>query len=267
MTRSIGTLTLAFGLLALAGRICGQTSPVLDLHTVSIHVDSVETYNAVYRLLIDEYRWPKLYGSVLSPDMRDKRNYAGIWAGNLCLEICGPYPSEFREGDATARLHGLTFRPYESAAKSADELARRQVGVRGPYAWGTKENPMHFVLLNDAALIRPLFAVSIMEVTGRRTEEAVYDKARAALAASRGGPFGLRSVREIRVTYENEAALAKWREFLNVSSVDGAARWSGGRGPALHFVKGPRNGIDAVVLDSASLPDGKTYGVRFAAPE
>src|SRR3954463_14076414 len=73
----------------------GQTPAVGDLHTVSIHVDGVESYNAAFRLLSEDFGWPVIYGKLLTGEDGRGRNYAGIWAGNVVLEVCGPYPKEF----------------------------------------------------------------------------------------------------------------------------------------------------------------------------
>jgi len=128
----------------------GQTPAAGDLHTVSIHVDGVEAYNATFRLLSEDFGWPVIYGKLLTAEDYARRNYAGIWAGNVVLEICGPYPKEFAPGDRPARLHGLTFRPYESPEKSATELKERGVAFHGPVSWSPSAT---FVILDDPALI------------------------------------------------------------------------------------------------------------------
>jgi hypothetical protein len=243
MSRVVGPL-LAFGLLAFGERIHGQTSAVSDLHTVSIHVNNVETYNTLFRLMTEDLRWPLIYGKILTPELGGRRNYAGIWAGKVRLEICGPYPAEFAAGDPPSRWHGLTFRPKDSAGNSVAELERRGIKHRGPLAWG---GTTKFVILDDPALIRPHFSVSIMEVADRAADQAENDAAAAKL--------GRQSVRQVRISYEDDAALAKWRQFLDDA-------------PLFRLVKGAKNGIEALVLDSGPkspelLERARKLGIRF----
>ena len=139
----------------------GQTPVVGDLHTVSIHVDGVESYNATFRLLSEGFGWPVVYGKPLAPEDGARRNYAGIWAGNVVLEICGPYAKEFAPGDRPARLHGLTFRPFESPERSAAELKRRGIAFHGPLSWSPSAT---FVIVDEPALIRPTFSISLMQL-------------------------------------------------------------------------------------------------------
>jgi hypothetical protein len=244
MTRVLRPLALAFGLLACGERIHGQTSAVSGLHTVSIHVNNVETYNALFRLMTEELRWPLLYGRILTSDLGARRNYAGIWVGNVRLEICGPYPAEFTAADPPARWHGLTFKPKDTAEKSVAELQRRGVKHRGPLTWGGTSK---FVILDDAALIRPHFSISIMDVADRRADQAENDAA--------GAKLGSQSVRQVRISYEDDAALAMWRQFLDDA-------------PIFQLVKGSKNGIEAVVLNSPRespelLDRAYKLGIRF----
>ena len=74
----------------------GQTPALGDLHTVSIHVDGVDSYNAAFRLLSEDFGWPVIYGKLLTTEDGARRNYARIWAGHVVLEICGPYPEGVR---------------------------------------------------------------------------------------------------------------------------------------------------------------------------
>jgi len=234
MRRLARWLALASGLTAF-----GQTPVVSDLHTVSIHVNGVESYNAAFRLLTQDLGWPAIYGKLLTTEEGSKRNYAGIWAGNVVLEICGPYPKEFSPGDRPVRLHGLTFSPHLSAERSAAELKRRDLRFRGPVSWSPGAT---FVILEDDALIRPQFSISIMDLADRQGDRAEREKARNALEAADGGAIGLRAVVEVAVLYEDEGVLAKWRQFLS------EAPSNGGEGPRLQLGKGSRNGIQAIVV-------------------
>jgi hypothetical protein len=224
-----------------------QPSVVSDLHTVSIHVDSVETYNTIFQLLSGAFRWPVIYGKPLAAEQKDRRNFAGIWAGNVRLEICGPYPNEFAAQDVRARLHGLTFCPYDDTKKSAAELDKLAILHRIP-SWGRPELLFRFVTIDDPAMTAQLFSISIMQVVKRGGKIPEHDSSQQRLIENRGGPLGLKRAREFRIAYPDDAALRKWQQLLGI---DGDW-WPGAGGAALRFVKSDGQGIQAAVLEVES---------------
>jgi hypothetical protein len=234
---------------------------VSSLHTVSVHIDSPETYNALYRFFEKDLQWPVIYGKPWTSDRQGRRSYAGIWAGNVVLEICGPYAGEtFPEG-VRARLHGLTFRPHQTTDQSTADLDRARIPHKPPF--GNAEGGARFVVLDDPGLTSPTLAVSIMQVGDRNREKTEQDAARTALAANRGGPLGIKSVKEIQVAYPNAPSLARWRQFLTPSQP--------GASPHLRFVEGPQGALTALVLQVESVPRAASFfrqigGDKILAP-
>ncbi len=218
-----------------------QPPVVATLHTVSIHVDSVETYNTLFQLWSGAFKWPVLYGKPLTAEQEDRRNCAGIWAGNIRLELCGPYPGEFEPQDARARLHGLTFRPHETLESSAAELVRRAIRHR---PLGTR-----FIIFDDPDMNAPLLRISIMQVSVRQGVTPDHESGQPKLVENRGGPLGLKHAREFRITYPDSAALRKWRRLLDIEGES----WSGAGGAALRFLKGVQGGIATTVLEVESV--------------
>jgi hypothetical protein len=214
-------------------------------------VDSVETYNALFALWSGAFKWPVIYGKPLTAEQKDRRNYAGIWAGNVRLEICGPYGKEFEPQGVHARLHGLTFRPYDTAANSAAELERFGIRRRPVVTWGRPEYPLNFVIFDDPDIVAPLFSISIMETVKRNRDESEHERAQEALIETRGGPLRLKRVREVRVTYSGDAALQKCRRLLGI---DGES-WPGNGGAGLRFVRGSQIGVEAAVLEVESVEE------------
>ncbi|MEK7755479.1 MAG: hypothetical protein AAB654_26375, partial [Acidobacteriota bacterium] len=49
-----------------------------SLHKVSVHIDSPEAYNALYRFFEKDLQWPVIYGKPGTPDRQGRRSYAGI---------------------------------------------------------------------------------------------------------------------------------------------------------------------------------------------
>jgi hypothetical protein len=263
MRRLSVLLPMAAVALAFAARTNGESPVVSNLHTVSIHVDSVATFNALLRLWSEDFQWPLIFGKPLSADRKDRRNYAGIWAGNVRLEICGPYPLEFQPRDSGARLHGLTFRPRETAEKSAIELDRHEIRHKPTVTWGTPDSPLKFVIFDDSGMNAPLFSISIMDVMNRKSEENEHDRAHRTMTANHGGPLGLKHVREIHITYSDAGALRKWQRLLRID----AQWWPGDGGPGLRFIRHTTSGIAAAVLEVRSLEESAQFlrGLGFKA--
>ncbi len=237
--------------LAACAPICAQTPIVSSLHTVSVHIDSPETYNTLLQFFEKDLQWPVIYGKPWTPDRQGRRSYAGIWAGNVVLEICGPYSGEtFPEG-VRARLHGLTFRPYQTTEESIVALDRARFLHKPPF--GNLEGGSRFVVLDDPAMTSPTLAVSIMQVGDRNREKTEQDAARAALIANHGGPLGLISVQEIRVGYPGAPSLARWREFLTPAYPETGA------GPSLRFAEGSQGALTALVLRVASTAKATAF--------
>ncbi len=247
MSRRIVAGKEFFALLYLAAAvpICAQTPIVSSLHTVSVHIDSPETYNELYRFFEKDLQWPVIYGKPWTPDRQGQRNYAGIWAGNVVVEVCGPYAGETFADGVRARLHGLTFRPHQTTGQSTADLDGAGISHKPPF--GNLEGGARFVVLDDPALSSPTLAVSIMQGGDGNREKTEHDAARAALAANRGGPLGLKSVKEIQVACPNAPSLARWRQFLIPSQPDA------GPSPRLRFVDGPQGALIALVLEVESV--------------
>ena len=102
------------------------------------------------------------------------------------------------------------------------------MAFHGPVSWSPSAT---FVIFDDITLIRPHFSISIMELSDRAGDQAAREGARRTLDAS---PERMRSV-AVQVTYEDEPALRTWRRILGDSS-------------PVRLGKGPRNGIDAVMV-------------------
>ncbi len=236
------------GLLPLLTFLLISTPIVSDLHTISIHVDSPETFNSLLSFFEKELKWPLIYGKPWTPAQTRRRSYAGIWVGNVVLEPCGPYEGEtFPEG-VRARLHGLTFRPADNADASATELHQLKIPHKGPLNAGDN---LRFIYLNDTDLTGPALAVSIMQVKNQQREQDEQAIARSALLANQGGPLGVKSVKEIKVTYPNAQTLAKWKQLLNPADRKSLE--------VLRFVEGTGNEIAAIVIQVGSLEKARSF--------
>jgi hypothetical protein len=244
--------TLSIVLLLAASAATGAETPLVSrLHTVSIHIDSPETYNTLLRFFEKDLKLPVIYGKPWTPDRQGRRSYAGIWAGNVVLELCGPYAGESFPDGVRARLHGLTFDSYQSVDESTRGLDRAGILHKAPF--GDPDEGARFVVLDDPALTSPTLALSIMQEGEGQRAAPERSAARTAFGENRGGLLGLISVKEIRVAYRNSASLERWREFL-------APDFGGtGEGPRLLFEEGGSGALTAIVLRVASPRDAAAF--------
>ncbi|MHC4245058.1 MAG: hypothetical protein ACYSU4_21830, partial [Planctomycetota bacterium] len=177
-----------------------KTKPVFTkIHTVSIHVKDYAVHDAVYRFLKDDLQLPVVY----TPLTLSERKYAGLWAGNLVLEPCGPYSNTtYATPDFTAMFCGITFESYKSSAQSAAQLEQRGIKHKPPYS---------FVIISDPNLCGGDLIISIMENPGRDKEQATHDALTLQLGANHGGPLGIQYVEEIQVGYTDKQNIDKWK--------------------------------------------------------
>ena len=183
------------------------TSPFSRLHTISIHVKDLETFNAAFQLLNEDLKLPKKWGQEWQPEQDVKRMYAGFWAGNMCIEPCGPYDTDRFEGESRAMFFALTFLPHESSAASAKILNMRGLAHDGQKA---------FLSVVDPHLSGDSCGVCIMDLghENRLKDNAREAELQAELKASRGGTLGLIGVEEIVVRVTCDEGLDRWKRMF-----------------------------------------------------
>lgn len=243
------TVAVGVALVCLTGCRVGQSiAPVVTkVHTVSIHVKDHAVHEGVYRFLKETLGLPEVY----APMTYGQRRYAGLWAGNLVIEPCGPYSNmTYATPDFTAMFYGITFEAYESSTQSAAELDRRGIEHEPPYA---------FVVISDPNLCGEDLIVSIMDNPDRDQERAKHDLLTAQLGANHGGPLGIQYVQEIQVGFTDERNVEKWEALLTPLRRLGGRGWRLGDGPAIRLVKTDLKEIKAVVFKVASLDSAIRY--------
>jgi len=244
-----GIVLIGISVALLAGCQTQQHStPVFTkIHTVSIHVKDHEVHDAVYSFLKDDLQLPVVY----TPLTHRERKYAGLWAGNLVLEPCGPFANTtYATADFTAMFYGITFESYESSMSSSAELDNRRIEHEPPYA---------FVIISDPNLCGQNLIVSIMDNQDRNEEKQKHAALTSQLNANRGGPLGIQYVEEIQVGCTGEQNFRKWKTLLAPVRKIGRNSWQPQEGPAIHLVKTDLKEIKAVVFKVASLESAVSY--------
>lgn len=235
---------------------CNHQAPQSDLpaplpifsriHTVSIHVRDFQTFNNAFHFLSDDLKLPKKWGQEWTPAAKARQMYAGFWAGNICIEPCGPYDTDEFESDARAMFFAITFLPLESSEASARELDRRALAHNGQKVFLSVTNP--HLSGGDRG-------ICIMDVG---PEDREKDKAREAelqseFAAAQGGPLGLTGVEEILVRFTCDEGHRRWERLLEPVRPNAENLWRLGDSPAIRLIKDSRTGVAGVVFKVRSL--------------
>jgi hypothetical protein len=221
-----------------------EPTPVVSrLHTLSIHVRSAAVHDALHTLLAETLQLPRTY----EPVAYGERRYVAVWAGNVALEPCGPYPPEsYLSLDFEAMFYGLTFAPWESAGASTSALDARGIG---------HATPTDTVRIEDEDLSAPNVYVGI----GWGLEDERLRAARVAFEARQGGPLGLVRVQEIRIGVSDEANLRAWVAFLRPHERLGEKAFKVADGPVLRFVENDAKQVLGISLKVRSLDHAVTF--------
>jgi hypothetical protein len=240
--RLFGVASLGLAALACAGD--QDVTPVVSrLNTLSIHVRSHAIHDSLHALLAEKLQLPRTYELVTIGE----RRYVAVWAGNLALEPCGPYPADsYLDTDFEAMFYGLTFEPGTTAEASAAALDTRGI----PHA-----EPTGSVRIDDEDLRAPNVYVGI----GESSTPEQLARFQSELDARGGGPLGLRHVGEIRIGYTDERSLGKWLSFLTPAEHRGEHALRLGDGPVLRFLPNATKQVLGITLEVRSLAEAKAF--------
>ena len=102
-----------------------ETAPIVSgVHTLSVHVRDTISHDSVYQFLVHKLMLPVYY----TPEKYGQRKYAGIYAGNMVLEPCGPFPNiDYATDNFRSIFFGMNFEVYKSLASSEQALNNRGI--------------------------------------------------------------------------------------------------------------------------------------------
>jgi hypothetical protein len=229
--------------------IVHKTIPVISgLHTLSIHVRDTITHDSVFHFLVDKLKLPVYYYPVTS----GQRKYAGVYAGNLVLEPCGPY-SNFPYGpdDFRAIFFGLTFEPYESISLSARGLNERKINHQ--------TGDTYIYLQKDSTLCGDKITVSFIAKDDRIGYRRKIDSLQFTMAANNENGLGIEYVKEIFIGYKDDSNLKKWKELISPSELINNLIWQGSNILEFHFIKSNIKEVQSITFKVKSLEKAKLY--------
>ncbi len=228
-------------------------TPIISgVHWVTIHVRTQETFAHLYQLFNDDLQFPVFF----HPEKYGTENYTAILAGNVILEICGPFPeSPYSNKDIMARCNTCIFWPFKSSRLSAVELQKRLIKYND-----MKNSSLSFLInLTIKELTTERMPVHLSDSCDvRKKQQVILDSLYTVLQKKDGGPIGFKYIEEIYIGYKNEEYLDKWNRFLEpLESKDNL--WHLPKSPNLRFIKSDSEEIKAFVFKVESYEKAVNY--------
>lgn len=222
--------------------------PVLAaLHTLSIHVQDTLTHDSVFRFLSEKLKLPVYY----HPLMLGERKYAGVYAGNLVLEPCGPY-TNFKYASAQFRslFFGFTFEPSVSISLAAQQLSQKAIGHQ--------VMSDEYIYFNDSSLCGQNTTLSLMNKHEKQADKVKMDSLQSVLILETN-PMGIEYVKEIRVGYTSNIQFQKWQQLFEPLLIQNQQIQLPNHGLMLQFVKSQIKEVPGIVFKVKSLAKAKQY--------
>jgi hypothetical protein len=220
---------------------------ISNLHTLSIHIQEPALHDSVFRFLTEKLQLPVYY----QPLVLGERLYAGLFAGNLVLEPCGPYSNmAYASRDFKAIFFGLTFEPAVSIPDAVRILRERQID----HETGGDE----FVFLKDPVLCGENIFISLMDKHDKMRDHFRLDSLRQLMEQDQPG-LGIEYVKEIRLGIPDMENLTKWKAFISPCLLSENLVWR--MDDKLHFSysRAPYKEVSSITFKVKSFREAENY--------
>ncbi len=224
-----------------------ETTPIISgVHTLSVHVRDTISQDSVYQFFVNKLILPIYY----TPVMYGQKKYAGIYAGNMVLEPCGPYHNiDYATDDFRAIFYGLNFEVYKSLSSSEQALNER--GIKHQVNKGS-------IYVRDSILCNENVFTALYEVSDKEERDSLQN---TLITVIRNKP-GIEYIKEIIIGYKEEVNFLKWKEYLyplefsknDVCQINDSLQ--------IHFTRGNINEVLGITFKVKSLVVAKQYLVK-----
>lgn len=219
-----------------------------NLHTLSIHIKDPVIHDSVFHFLKDKLQLPVYY----NPLTLGERRYAGIFAGNLVLEPCGPYSNfSYATKDFKAIFFGLTFEPANSMSNTSKSLQEKKI----KHEVASDE----FIYLKEPDLCDGNTAISIMDKHEKEADHAKLDSLRLVMELSRNSDLVIEYVKEIQIGYTNASSLKRWEELISPAEFSTGKVWNAKNKLNIRFLQGEIKEVKGITFKVKSLEKAKKH--------
>lgn len=226
--------------------ISANPTPVFSgLHTLSIHIRDTLTHDSVFHFLSDKLKLPVYY----YPHMLGRTMYAGIYAGNLVLEPCGPYSTfKYASDDFRAIFFGLTFSSAGTLGRAADDLSSRGIQLKKGEVYLT---------VTDTLISGQNLHFSVRQTVPAHKQ--IFDTLRNAMNGNAGNGPGIESVKMIKIGYKENPGLNKWKDLVRPGKIKNGHFRIESNDLEFQFVKSDIKEVKAIIFRVRSLEDTRSY--------
>jgi hypothetical protein len=251
------TVLLVIGLIIGLQNISAQSvkesvhDPVIArLQTLSIHVRDTITHDSVFHFLAEKLELPVYFYPT-----RGQRKWAGVYAGNLVLEPCGPYSNiSYASNDFRAIFFGLTFETFKSTDLASVDLTGRKIEHK---ITGEKS-----ISLAENIICGENITVNLMDKSDTYIDRVKMDSLRNYMVKNNGNELGIENVKEIQIGYKDSDILQKWKDFIFPSLLMNNEIWRGSENLEYHFIKDNIREVKGITFKVRSLENAKRYLMR-----
>jgi hypothetical protein len=229
--------------------IAPETIPLFSrFHTLSIHVRDTITQDSVFHFLVEKLKLPVYY----FPVKYGTRKYAGVYAGNIVLEPCGPYSVfSYASNNFRAIFFGLTFEPFKTIPLSAKGFVDRKI----PHEEGES-----YIYIKDSTLCSDNITISFMDKgLGRIEDKRIMDSLLFAMTKDTENELGIEYVKEIWIGYKDNTNLQKWKELISPDKLANNKIWAESNILEFHLIKSRIKEVQGITFKVKSLEIAKQY--------
>jgi len=234
--------------------IAPETIPLFSrFHTLSIHVRDTITHDSVFHFLVEKLKLPVYY----FPVKAGARKYAGVYAGNLVLEPCGPYSNfSYASNNFRAIFFGLTFEPFKTIPLSAKGLVDRKI----PHDEGDT-----YIYIKDPELCDENITISFIG-QGKIEYKRIFDSLSLAMTKDTENELGIEYVKEIWIGYKDNNNLQKWKELISPDKLANNKIWAESNLLEFHLIKSRIKEVQGITFKVKSLEAAKQYLLKNNLP-
>lgn len=223
-----------------------STPLVSGIHTLSIHVRDTISQDSIYQFFVNKLMLPIYY----TPVIYGQKRYAGIYAGNMVIEPCGPYKNiDYATDDFRAIFFGLNFEVYESLATSEQTLNVRRI---------KHQTNNGSIYITDTILCNENIFTALYEVSDKKERDSLQN---SLITGERNNP-GIEYIKEIFIGYKDEVNFLKWKEYLyplefgefDVCQINDSLH--------INFTRGNINEVMGITFKVKSIVEAKQYLVQ-----
>ena len=221
-----------------------------EISVLTIHVSDTMVHDSVFHFLSDILGLPVEYYPVKWHD----RKWAGLYAGNMFLEPCGPYDNfRYARNNFKATFYGLncgTGREISSleqdlTARNIDFIRDGSIEITDP---SITEKQMYFSISWSKSS-------SLKESKDQR----VKDSLKVLLANTSQNFAGIEAIREVWIGYTGEHYDSKWTDLVKPEIISENGVWKISRDQSIRFRKNDKTEVMAIVFKVSSLKRAKRF--------